>query len=387
VGAGARALAPVPARGPLSGTPDSDAPLSILHVVDHVRNVGNGIVNVTVDLACAQAAAGHRVAVASAGGDYEPLLAADGVHHHRLEREDSLGGRTRLVARLQSILRVVRPEVVNAHRPYAGAAARLLRPLHGFALVATDHNEFDAKGRVVALADLVIAVSEGAATSLASTGVDPRRIRVVQNGPLFGARHTALGGAGEVSLEHPAVVTVAGLVKRKGVHVLFEAFELASTRGQEMNLYFVGEGRERTRLEELAARSRFGSRVHFAGFQPDPRRYLLAADAFVLASFRDPFPLAVLEARGADCAVVVSDVDGLPEAVDHGEAGIIVPAGDAGALADALSGLLGAPSELADLRRRAGAGLERFSVERMARDTVAVYREALARTRPRQSQR
>src|SRR5690348_7623061 len=103
-----------------------EAPLSILHIADHVRNVGNGIVNVTVDLACAQADAGHRVAIASAGGDYEPLLAAHGVAHHRLVREDTLPGRARVAARLSSIIRLHAPDVVNAHRAFATVAARLV---------------------------------------------------------------------------------------------------------------------------------------------------------------------------------------------------------------------------------------------------------------------
>ena len=385
MGAGSRALAPSPGAAAREAGPgrvadrvaDPRAPVSVLHVLDHVRNVGNGIVNVAVDLACAQALAGDRVAVASAGGDYEPLLAERGVHHHRLVREDTLRGRARLVARLHGILRVVRPEVVNAHRPYAVAASRLLRPLHGFTLVATDHNEFDAKGRVVALADVVVAVSEGAAASLVAGGVDRRKIRVVQNGPLFGARESVLDATGEVELERPAVVSVAGLVKRKGVHVLLDAFELVSEGGYELNLYFVGEGPERARLEERASRSRFASRVHFEGFQSDPRRYLRAADAFVLASHRDPFPLAALEARASGCAVIVSGLDGLPEAVDGGNAGIIVPAGDAPALADAMISLLRSPDELARWQARAGRELERFSASRMAHATDVVYREAL----------
>jgi glycosyltransferase involved in cell wall biosynthesis len=352
-------------------------PLRILHVVDHVRNEGNGIVNVAVDLACAQADAGHRVAIASGGGDYEPLLTAHGVEHHRVVREDSAAGRLRLLARLNGVIGRVRPTVVNAHRAYATIAGRLLRPLHGFALIATDHNEFEAKGRLLRAANLIVAVSEGAAASLAATGVSRERIRVVQNGPLAGARGTPDASSEAVALAHPAIVTVAGLVQRKGVHVLLDAFEIVAAHHPEVNLYFVGDGPERGALESRRGESEFARRIHLEGFHLDPKPYLRAADVFVLASLRDPFPLAALEARGAGCAVVVSGVDGLPEAVDHGEAGIIFSPGDADALARALTSLLGSPLELARWRERAARGVERFSAERMARDTVAVYREAL----------
>src|SRR5690349_18038833 len=63
--------------------------LRILHVLNHVRDVGNGIVNVVVDLACAQRARGHEVAVVSSGGEFEPLLEARGVRHIRLSQRRS----------------------------------------------------------------------------------------------------------------------------------------------------------------------------------------------------------------------------------------------------------------------------------------------------------
>ncbi len=355
--------------------------LTILHILDHVRNVGNGIVNVTVDLACAQAAAGHRVVIASGGGNYEPLLREHGVEHRPLRREDTLAGRGRVLLRLARIVHRLRPDVVNAHRPYATVAAKLLTPLAPFALVATDHNEFESRGRILKLSDVIIAVSEGAAASLASTGVPRGRIRVVQNGPLHGARHSLLEGAGTVSLAHPAIVTVAGLVEHKGMYVLLDAFERIAAGDAAVNLYFVGDGPERADLEARVAHSRFAERIHIVGFQSNPRSYLGAAEIFVLASYRESFGLAAVEARLAGCAVVVTDADGLPEAVDDGAAGLVVPVGDPDSLAAALAALLRAPSELERWRERSGVGLERFAADRMAAETEAVYRRALSARR------
>ncbi len=355
--------------------------MTILHILDHVRNVGNGIVNVTVDLACAQAAAGHRVVIAAGGGDYEPLLREHGVEHRLLVREDTLPGRARVLFRLARIVHRVRPDVVNAHRPYATVAAKLLTAVAPFALVATDHNEFESRGRILKLADVIIAVSEGAASSLSHSGVPRERIRVVQNGPLHGARQSLAEGAGPASLAHPAIVSVAGLVEHKGMYVLLDAFERIAAQNDAVNLYFVGEGPERADLEARVALSRFADRIHLVGFQPNPRRYMHAAEIFVLASYRESFGLAAVEARLAGCAVVVTDTDGLPEAVDQGAAGLVVPVGDSGALAARLTSLLHAPSDLADWQERAGIGLKRFTAERMAADTEAVYRRALlART-------
>lgn len=352
--------------------------LRILHVLDHVDNTGNGIVNVAVDLACAQAQAGHRVTVASDGGGLEGLLVAHGVRHRRLVRRDSAIGRVGLVLALIRIVRSVRPDVVNAHRPYAVVAARLARLARRFALVATDHNEFEARGRLLAAADLIVAVSEGAAASLAAGGVPRSKIRVVHNGPLDGARQAATGTGAGRRLRRPAIVTVAGLVARKGGEILLEAFQALAAEHPEANLYYVGDGPERGALERRAVSGMVAGRVHVEGFSPDPGEYLRGADIFVLPSLREPFGLAALEARAAGCAVVVSEIDGLPEVVDGGRAGLLVPPGDPVALARALGSLLSSPRELARWRERARANLPRFTATRMAQSTDAVYREAMA---------
>jgi glycosyltransferase involved in cell wall biosynthesis len=200
---------------------------------------------------------------------------------------------------------------------------------------------------------------------------------VVQNGPLGGARRTLIAEADELALERPALVTVAGLLERKGVHVLLDAFELIAADEPQAHLYYVGEGPERAPLIDHALRIGLADRVHVEGFQADPGRYLRAADVFVLPSYCESFGLAAVEARIAGAPVVVSDAEGLPEAVDHGRAGLLVPVGDAAALAAALRSLLASPEERRRWSERARTGLERFGADRMAAETEVVYRQLL----------
>ncbi len=105
---------------------------------------------------------------------------------------------------------------------------------------------------------------------------------------------------------------------------------------------------------------------------------MLSADIFVLASRRDSFGLVLAEAREAGCAIIASDVDGIPEALDHGAAGILVPPQNPPELARALSLLLHDP----DLRRswaaRAHTGLDRFTVSRMSAQCLEIYRDLLS---------
>ena len=90
----------------------------------------------------------------------------------------------------------------------------------------------------------------------------------------------------------------------------------------------VGNGPEMELFQEQARTSNYNSRIHFEGFQASPQSYMRAADIFVLASRRESFGLVLVEARQAGCAIIASDVDGIPEALDHGAAGILFPPSD-----------------------------------------------------------
>jgi glycosyltransferase involved in cell wall biosynthesis len=116
----------------------------------------------------------------------------------------------------------------------------------------------------------------------------------------------------------------------------------------EASLYIVGNGPERAKLEAQAAGTGCNDKIHFTGFFSDPRRYLLAADIFVLASYQEAFGLVLAEAREAGCAIVASDVGGIREALDDGEAGILLPAGQPRMLANVLAFFLATSVSLAN---------------------------------------
>jgi glycosyltransferase involved in cell wall biosynthesis len=102
-----------------------------------------------------------------------------------------------------------------------------------------------------------------------------------------------------------------------------------------------------------------------------------AADIFVLASRREPFGLVISEARGAGAAILATAVDGIPEALDGGAAGILVPPYNSEALSAQMRSLLTNPDELLLWRQRARQNLGQYHVSRMCRETIAVYQELL----------
>ena len=119
---------------------------------------------------------------------------------------------------------------------------------------------------------------------------------------------------------------------------------------------------------------------------PALRQKIIAADIFVLASRREPFGLVLAEARAAGMAVIGSAVDGIPEVLEDGRAGILVPPDDPAALSRALGALLADPGELARWRNRATSDLAWLHTERMCQETCAVYEDALAAA-PRRTRR
>ncbi|NOZ83155.1 MAG: glycosyltransferase family 4 protein [Euryarchaeota archaeon] len=141
------------------------------------------------------------------------------------------------------------------------------------------------------------------------------------------------------------MVCFAGrLVGVKGVDVLIRAVSMCRS---ELTLVVAGDGPERERLELLAEELGVSERVRFLGWVSGAEVLLSACDVFVLPSYSEGLPMALVEAMAAGRACVVTDI-GLP--VVHGVTGLVVRAGDAGALAEALDAL----AEDEGLRRRLG---------------------------------
>ncbi len=349
--------------------------MKILHVLNHVDKVGNGIVHVAVDLACVQARAGHDVWVASKGGAYEALLARYGVRHVRVDQARRPLALWRALRALRALVRNERIEVVHAHMVTGYLLARLLRVGAPWPLVASVHNEWQRSSTLMGGADRVITMSEDAIARLAARGMRRDRLRAVRNGTVGSPR--LLDAAPEpVTLQQPAIVTVAGLYERKGIADLIGAFNLLAPTHPDAHLYIVGEGPDRARFEPLAAASPASARIHFEGFRPSPRPYLTGAAVFVLASHAEPGGLVLPEARDCGCAIVATAVDGSPELLEHGRAGLLVPPHDAPALATAIARLLDDPAERRRWQAAARENLDWLRIERQNEETLAVYAEA-----------
>ncbi|MDF5734075.1 MAG: glycosyltransferase family 4 protein [Rhizonema sp. PD38] len=349
--------------------------MHILHLINHIQEIGNGIVNVAVDIACLQAKDGHNVAIASGGGEYETLLADYNVKHFQLNQSRNPLNIIKAAWRYRAILQEFQPDIVHVHMMTGAVLASSLRYGYEYSLVTTVHNEFQRSAVLMGLGDLVIVVSQAVYQSMARRGIPKEKMRVVSNGTLGSPRCSQIKEYQPILLKRPAIATVAGMYRRKGIGELIDAFALIAKDNPEAHLYLVGNGPERKSLEIQALNTPFADRIHFEGFQSQPQRYMLATDIFVLASHHESFGLVIPEAREAGCAIIGSNVDGIPETLDDGQAGILVPPKDSHTLAATLAQLLNNPELLQLWRNRASQKLERLSVHRVHLETLTVYRE------------
>src|SRR5207244_6408603 len=170
--------------------------------------------------------------------------------------------------------------------------------------------------------------------------------------------------ADDVPAQARVLLAVCRLEPQKGLDIAVRALPDIRTRHPTAELVVLGEGPQRSDLEELAANLEVP--VHLLGRVPDVAAWLQRADVLVHPARWEGFGLALLEAMLASKPVVATSVSSIPEIVVDGETGVLVPPEDAAALAEAVSCLLDDPARAEALGR---AGLERacaeFSVERM----------------------
>ncbi|CCM78304.1 Glycosyltransferase protein [Rhizobium mesoamericanum STM3625] len=353
--------------------------MRILHILNHTRRL-NGHVHAAVDLACEQVNQGHQVYIASEGGDFDALLKANGVKTLQIDQQRKVPSLLRALFSLNRSLKQYDIDVVHAHMMTSAVIAFPVCKLRRIPLVTTVHNEFEKSATLMGLGTRVIAVSDVVGASMRRRGVPQSKLKVVLNGTIGTSRSKGRSEEPK-ALRSPSILFVGGLHPRKGLPDLFDAFETVHRSYPTANLYIVGDGPFREEYQARAAALESASAITFVGSTTDPYPYMLGADIFVLPSHADPAPLVLSEAREAGCAVIGSAVDGIPQLLENGEAGLLVPPHDPAALAKMLGFLLEAPDRISDWRLKSQFHIERLTIERVARETFDVYCSAMPRAK------
>jgi glycosyltransferase involved in cell wall biosynthesis len=200
--------------------------------------------------------------------------------------------------------------------------------------------------------------------------------------PSPGARARARNELG-LQADRTIVVFTGQIIERKGVAVLLDAWtRLTATQRNNAALVLVGDdlpGQGAYRQQMIQYAAALGAEARFVGFRRDVDRWLCAADLAVVPSLAEPLGNATLEAMAQGLPVIGSEVGGIPEMINHGETGWLVPAEQPDALADALASLI---DDEAQRHAMAEASRKRceayFSIDRHIQNMTDVYREILA---------
>jgi glycosyltransferase involved in cell wall biosynthesis len=227
--------------------------------------------------------------------------------------------------------------------------------------------------------DQLIAVSRSIVHKLQNEGRDTAPISLIHNGvDLERYDHQepccTLREEYDLPSEGPIVGVVARLEPEKGHPTLLEAWPSVLAAVPNATLLIVGQGSRREALEALTRHLGIADRVVFTGRRDDVPAVTAAIDVAVLPSYREALGLTILEAMALSRPIVASNVGGIPEMVEDGITGLLVPPHDAQALAAAIVLLL-RDHPLADTLGRAGHDLvhDQFCIERMVSAVEQIY--------------
>lgn len=364
--------------------------LTILHLLAPAP-VG-GLETVVSTLAAAQRRAGHTVVVAptlSAPGDGWNFTAS--LEHTDVELVPLMvprRGYLRERALIREICRSRNVSVVHTHGyrsdivgGHAGheSGVPIVTTVHGFTGGGWKNRGYERLQRFAFRRfDAVVAVSRPQADQLRASGVPSQRIRIVPNA--LAAHPSPLDRAeARRALGLPAEGLVAGWVGRvsreKGIDVFIDA--LASLQDRVMQAAILGEGPERV-TEAARAESMAPSRFLWLGAVPEASRYFAAFDLFVMSSRTEGLPMVMLEAMAAGTPIVATKVGGIPDLISPKE-GVLVPAEDPAALADAMRAVID-DREAASVRARAAQLRQKteFDVGPWSARYESIYRDLIA---------
>lgn len=292
---------------------------------------------------------------------------------------------------LADILRRRRIQIIHMHTSHAcslgGWAARLARVP---ARVISRRVDFSTRSNPLRKlkyqwgVDRVVAISNGVRDVLIRDGLDPRRIEVIRSGidpSPFDPTYPPDEARKEfgIALDAPVVGCVAHFADHKGHRYLLESATRVVSAVPDVRFLLVGDGELKPKIELQINRLSLEKYFILAGFRSDIPRLLAAMDIVVLSSHLEGLGTSLLDAMAMARPVVATSVGGIPEMVEEGANGRLVPPRDPAALARALMDLIGKPAE----RKRMGeAGrarvLKEFSADAMVSATESLYRRVLS---------
>jgi Glycosyltransferase len=356
--------------------------LNVVHITEQLKTGGQEQVIAMIAAGLDQREFSVKVCVFKAGGEIFECLRQShiSVETLGLRSDRDIPGLLRFARRLKAD----NIQVIHTHGHTADTLGRIAAWLAGVPVIITHmHNTYRShaarqliKDRLLSrITDRIICCSQAVARAAVEKGkIPPGKIQVVYNGI-----DDKKFSPGQNSPKHSPdfiVGCVASLQPHKGQRYLLEAVSLLSGYAPNIRVVFAGEGPLRNELEAAAGQLGIADRVEFKGMLGDIPGFLRQCDVVVLPSAgAEGLPLSLLEAMSCGKPVVASDTGGIPEIIEPGVTGMLVPARDGRALAEALRGLRETPLKSAEIGRQARRAVEqRFSLSSMLIQIETLYR-------------
>lgn len=294
-----------------------------------------------------------------------------------------------VIAILTEEIRKSGAKIIHSHNYKSNYYARRVAALTGVRWIVTNHGRragfklllyalLDAL--LVRKASRVVTVSPKIADQLSAMGVSRGILSVIDNGVDFNRFENLpekCDAGRSLGLADDAYVigSVGALTEEKGHRYLLQTLQGIRKLIPNAVCVIVGDGTERSRLEQCAREQGVADVVVFAGKRDDVPSVLPRFDLFVLPSLSEGLPMALLEAQAAKVPVVATSVGAIDTVIRNGATGLVVPPGDVPALAEAI---IRSHAEAEKTRNRALKGYERvkehYSAETMAQEYLELYR-------------
>lgn len=348
------------------------------------------------DLATSAQGQGFQVAVAlGEGPELADKLTTAGIRViclPHLNRDIKIWADIKTFFDLLKLLRAEQPDVIHLNSSKIGALGALAGRLTGVKkIIFTGHGWAFNEQRfflnrwlialihwlTILLCHQTIAVSQTTAKQIGIFPLVKNKIIVIHNGletPQFLSKNEARNKLDPDNQSTIWLGTITELHKNKGLDILILALKKVLEKIPGLNLIVIGEGEERDNLARLIARYQLTTNIRLVGKKDNAAQYLPAFDLFVLPSRTEALPYALLEAGTAGLPVIASRVGGIPEIIESGESGALVPAENTHVLADKILELL----TNKDLTQKFGQNLQHkissnFSRKKMLDQTFALY--------------
>lgn len=362
--------------------------MNILFLTTHL-NTG-GITSYVLTLGEGLVKSGHKVWVASSGGDCVPRVEELGMRHVTLNIRTKSEAHPKVWLSLGALRNLVREEkidLIHSQTRVTQVLGAVLSRLSSVAMVTTCHGFFRPRWFRKAFPCWgrgVIAVSRPVARHLSEDfGVPQNRIHLILNG--IDLKRFVTDAPGErrsvreqwgISAAAPLIGIIARLSSVKGIDILIKAMPAVLKEVPEARLIIVGQGPEESALKKLAQDMSLTRQVHFKNTINQTHEILCAFDVFVMPSLMEGLGLSVMEAQACGIPVVASRVGGLVDLIIDGTSGFLVPVQDEKALGGRIVECLANPRKAQAMARQARLNIENyFSASIMVEKTVRIYEQ------------